>query len=97
MTANFPFYFVEAKVTHLAADQLQQEEHIALGTPNEDDGETLPVKKKKSKAKKRSKKEEKVESGNIEASEENGGKKLKSKKSSKRLKQEDLDDELRFR
>lgn len=94
MTANFPFYFVEAKVTHPAADQLHQEEHIAPGTPNEDDGETLPVKKKKSKAKKRSKKEAKAEIGNIEASEENGGKKLKSKKSSKRLKREDLDDEL---
>lgn len=94
MTANFPFYFVEAKVSNPAADQLHQEEHIAPGTPNEDDGETLPVKKKKSKEKKRSKKEAKAESGNKEASEENGGKKLKSKKSSKRLKREDLDDEL---
>lgn len=84
----------EAKITHPAADQLHQEEHIVPGTPNEDDGEALPVKKKKSKEKKRSKKEAKAESGNIEASEENGGKKLKSKKSSKRLKREDLDDEL---
>ncbi|PRQ17031.1 putative transcription factor WD40-like family [Rosa chinensis] len=84
----------ETKVTLPAADQLHEEEHIAPGTPCEDDGETVPVKKKKSREKKRSKKEAKAESGNKEVSEENGGKKSKSKKSSKRLKRENLDDEL---
>ncbi|XP_004297545.1 PREDICTED: WD repeat-containing protein 74 [Fragaria vesca subsp. vesca] len=64
------------------------------GTSYEEDGETLPVKKNKSKEKKRSKREAKAESGNEEASEENGAKKLKSKKSSKRLKRENLDEEI---
>ncbi|XP_050375947.1 uncharacterized protein LOC126793457 [Argentina anserina] len=64
------------------------------GTPYEEDVEMSTVNKKKSKEKKRSKKEAEVETGNEEASEENGGKKLTSKKSTKRLKRVNPDDKL---
>ncbi|XP_008218655.1 PREDICTED: WD repeat-containing protein DDB_G0290555 isoform X2 [Prunus mume] len=50
-----------------------------------DESETPPVKRKKSKEKKGIKKEAEAKSGNKESSEEYGGKKVKSKKSSKRL------------
>ncbi|KAM1981639.1 hypothetical protein ACFX15_038107 [Malus domestica] len=65
------------------------EQHIVT---ERDEGETPPVKRKKSKEKKGNKKEAKAKSGNNEACEEDGGKKLKSKKSSKRLKREDVDE-----
>ncbi|XP_068305816.1 uncharacterized protein [Pyrus communis] len=65
------------------------EQHIVA---ERDEGETPPLKRKKSKEKKGSKKEAKAKSGNNEACDEDGGKKLKSKKSSKRLKRADVDD-----
>ncbi|ONI36423.1 hypothetical protein PRUPE_1G584300 [Prunus persica] len=64
----------------------EDERDEPLHEDERDEGETPPVKRKKSKEKKGIKKEAEAKSGNKESSEEYGGKKVKSKKSSKRLK-----------
>ncbi|CAL8109086.1 unnamed protein product [Prunus armeniaca] len=64
----------------------EDERDELLHEDERDEGETPPVKRKKSKEKKGIKKEAEAKSGNKESSEEYGGKKVKSKKSSKRLK-----------
>lgn len=79
LAASFPFYSVEAEVAHSAADWPLHEDERG-------EGETPPVKRKKSKEKKGIKKDAEAKSGNKESSEEYGGKKVKSKNSSKRLK-----------
>ncbi|KAH0988558.1 hypothetical protein GBA52_000041 [Prunus armeniaca] len=64
----------------------EDERDEPLHEDERDEGETPPVKRKKSKEKKGIKTEAEAKSGNKESSEEYGGKKVKSKKSSKRLK-----------
>ncbi|PQQ11800.1 WD repeat-containing protein 74 isoform X2 [Prunus yedoensis var. nudiflora] len=69
----------EAEVAHSAADWPLHEDERG-------EGETPPMKRKKSKEKKGIEKDAEAKSGNKESFEEYGGKKVKSKKSSKRLK-----------